>query len=208
MGSPYVLAIDLGTSGLKVAVVDERGAARAAAYESYVTVHTPGGGAEQDADAWWAALGRCAREAVAAAAVPITAIAVTTQYMSVVAVDAHGVPVAPVVMWTDRRGAALHPLVGRHDVWGTWLDVHGLIPLADDDIGHVMVLRTAYPEHMSRVAAYVEPADAIASRLVGRVVATPCTAFPLMCTDNRVWDDVHYDDELVALTGLDRTLFP
>src|SRR5690348_7673774 len=105
MGSPYVLAIDLGTSGLKVAVVDDRGAVCAAAYEAYETRHTAGGGAEQDADAGWAALGRCAREAVAGAAVPIAAIAVTSQYMSVVAVDARGAPVAPVVMWTDRRGS-------------------------------------------------------------------------------------------------------
>ena len=57
--SRYVLAIDLGTSGLKVAVVDDRGVVRAAAYEPLTTRHTPDGGAEQDAEEWWQALGRC-----------------------------------------------------------------------------------------------------------------------------------------------------
>ena len=56
--SPYVLAVDLGTSGLKVAVVDREGIVRAAAYEPLATRHTPDGGAEQDADEWWRALGR------------------------------------------------------------------------------------------------------------------------------------------------------
>src|SRR5206468_512421 len=69
-------------------------------------------------------------------------------------------------------------------------------------------LRAAYPEHADRVAAYVEPADALTARLTGRVTASPCTAFPLMCTDNRVWDNVHYDGELVRLTGVDRSLLP
>ncbi|HEY1737722.1 MAG TPA: FGGY family carbohydrate kinase, partial [Acidimicrobiia bacterium] len=208
--SRYVLAIDLGTSGLKVAVVDDQGVVRAAAYEPLVTRHTPDGGAEQDAEEWWQALGRAARRAVAVAgaAVPVDVIAVTAQYMSVVAVDEHGVPVAPVVMWTDRRGTPVHPLLARHDLWGRWLDVHGLIPLPDDDIGHVTVLRAVHPEHVTRVASYVEPADAVTARLTGRVTSTPNTAFPLMCTDNRVWDDVHYDEELVTFTGVERALLP
>ena len=138
----------------------------------------------------------------------VDVIAVTAQYMSVVAVDRHGVPVAPVVMWTDRRGGARHPLADRHDLWGRWLDVHGLIPLPDDDVGHIAVLRAVHPEHVASVCAYVEPADAIAARLTGRVVATPSTAFPLMCTDNRVWRSVHYDDELVALTGIESERLP
>ncbi len=206
--SRYVLSVDLGTSGLKVAVVDGMGAVQAAAYEPLATHHTDHGGAEQDAQEWWHALGRAARHAVAAAGVRVDAIAVTAQYMSVVAVDERGVPLAPVIMWTDRRGATVHPLADRHDLWQQWLDVHGLIPLPDDDVGHVAVLRTAHPDHLARVAAYVEPADAITARLTGRVTATPSTAFPLMCTDNRVWAGVHYDDELVALTGLDPATLP
>jgi xylulokinase len=206
--SRYVLAIDLGTSGLKVAVVDDRGVVRAAAYEALATRHTPDGGAEQDAEEWWQALGRAGRRAVASAGVAVGVVAVTAQYMSVVAVDERGVPVAPVVMWTDRRGTPVHPLLARHDLWGRWLDVHGLIPLADDDVGHVSVLRAVHPDHVTRVASYVEPADAVTARLTGRVTASPNTAFPLMCTDNRVWDDVHYDDELVRFTGVDRALLP
>ncbi len=206
--APYVLAIDLGTSGVKVAVIAADGLVQAAATEPLATTLFPDGGAEQDADAWWAAIGRAARAATAAAGVPIGVVAVTAQYMSAVAIDAHGVPLAPVIMWTDRRGERLHPLHENYDVWGRWLDVHGLIPLDNDDVGHIAVLRDRYPGHAQGLAAYVEPADALTARLVGRVTATPTTAFPLMCTDNRDWAAVDYDDELVALCGLDRSVLP
>lgn len=205
-----MLAIDLGTSGVKVAVVDPDGIVVGGAYESFVTRFTADGGAEQDADEWWAAIGRCSREAIGEAGFGPSpgVIAVTSQYMSVVAIDAAGRPLAPVIMWTDRRGGPLHPLHESYDVWERWLDVHGLIPLDNEDVGHIAVLRDRYPMHTDDLAAYVEPADALTARLTGRVAASPCTAFPLMCTDNRDWTKVDYDDGLLELARLTREVLP
>ena len=199
-GAPYVLAIDLGTTGVKVAVVDDDGAIRCAAAESFATRFTPEGAAEQDAEVWWQAIGRCSRAAVAGAgdADAIAAVAVTAQYMSVVAIDEQGMPLAPVVMWMDTRGGPRHPLRDDHDAFGLWVERHGLPPLPNDDLAHIAVLRAFYPEVDRSVAAFVEPVDAVVARLSGRIVATATTAFPLMCTDNRVWSRVAYDPELVA----------
>ena len=210
LAAPYVLAIDLGTTGVKVAVVDETAAIHGAASESFPTRFTPDGGAEQDADAWWQAIGRCARQAVSAAgdASGIAAVAVTAQYMSVVAIDAGGVPVSPVIMWMDARGGARHPLRDDLDAFMLWIDRHGLPPLPSDDLGHIAVLRAVYPDVDARVAAFVEPVDALVARLSGRIVATATTAFPLMCTDNREWSRVRYDPELVARAGIDPRLLP
>src|SRR6476660_6974547 len=110
-GAPYVVAIDLGTTGVKVAVIDRDATIRCAAAESFATIFTPDGGAVQDAEGWWDAVGRCARTAVAGAGDPdaIAAVAVTAQYMSVVAIDEGGIPLAPVVMWMDTRGGSRHP---------------------------------------------------------------------------------------------------
>ena len=209
-GAPYVLAIDLGTTGVKVAAVDCEGAIRGAAAESFTTTFTPDGAAEQDAEAWWQAIGRCARAAVGSAggAESIAAIAVTAQYMSVVAIDEHGVPLAPVIMWMDTRGGSRHPLRDDFDAFGVWVDHHGLPPLPNDDLAHIAVLREFHPEVDARVAAFVEPVDALVARLSGRIAATATTAFPLMCTDNRVWADVGYDPELVARAGIDPALLP
>jgi xylulokinase len=209
-GAPYVVAIDLGTTGVKVAVVDADAVVRAAASESFPTRFTADGGAEQDAEGWWQAIGRCSRSAVADAggAGTIAAVAVTAQYMSVVAIDEGGVPLAPVVMWMDTRGGPRHPLRDDPDAFMLWIERHGLPPLPNDDLAHIAVLRAAYPGIDANVAAFVEPVDALIARLSRRIVATPTTAFPLLCTDNRVWSRVAYDPELVARAGVDAGLLP
>src|SRR3954447_17707914 len=100
-----VLAIDLGTSGVKVAVVDAHGRVLASSSAPLPTTFLPDGGAEQDADVWWSAIGTCGRSIVARHEDDIAAAGVTSQYMSVVAIDNAGRPLAPVVMWMDERGA-------------------------------------------------------------------------------------------------------
>src|SRR5580658_833718 len=59
-----VLAIDLGSGGPKVAVVDETGAILSKASESVSTIFVPGGGAEQDPHAWWRSVDTAVRTAL------------------------------------------------------------------------------------------------------------------------------------------------
>ena len=63
----YILSIDLGTSGLKVALVGENGDLAATATRSVHTRMLPPDGAEQDADAIWAAVLDAARQVLRAA---------------------------------------------------------------------------------------------------------------------------------------------
>ena len=51
-----VLAIDLGTSGPKVALVGADGRVEAVAFEPVPLLLQPGGGAEQRPEDWWAAI--------------------------------------------------------------------------------------------------------------------------------------------------------
>jgi xylulokinase len=55
-GEQYVLAVDLGTGGPKVAVVSTSGRIVAHASEAVPLYLLDGGGAEQDPDEWWAAI--------------------------------------------------------------------------------------------------------------------------------------------------------
>ena len=49
----YVLSLDLGSSGLKTAIISDSGDVAAYCYEPYDTIVLPDGGAEQDAETWW-----------------------------------------------------------------------------------------------------------------------------------------------------------
>ncbi|MGQ9827886.1 MAG: FGGY family carbohydrate kinase [Roseiflexus sp.] len=61
-----ILAIDLGTSGPKVALVTVAGDILAWEFEPVRLTLLPGGGAEQSAEEWWEAIGRAARRLTAA----------------------------------------------------------------------------------------------------------------------------------------------
>ena len=55
MTSPLLLAVDHGTSGMKVALVTVDGRVLAWESEPVRLIITPDGGAEQSPDEWWAA---------------------------------------------------------------------------------------------------------------------------------------------------------
>jgi xylulokinase len=159
VGTVTVLAIDLGTSGVKVAVVDRSGRVLASAGAPLVTIHTPDGGAEQDADEWWRLIGECSRSITTG--VDIEAVAVTAQYMSVVPTAADGRPLMHCVMWMDGRGARHHRIAREPGVAELFLERHGMVPFGYDDQGHIAHVREERPDVHAATAAFVEPVDHI-----------------------------------------------
>ena len=208
---PHVLAIDLGSTGVKVALVDDAGQVLAGSGEVLPVVFTADGGVEQDANDWWSAIGRCSRRVVDKAgrtAADVTLVAVTSQYTSTVAVDAAGVPLANTIMWMDTRGKA-HNAAARVAVdVPRWHEIHGMNPSGNDDIGHVWFIRDEWPDVYASAHAFVEPMDAVAARLTGHVTATQNTMFPMLAVDNRVWGLTDYSDELLAMSGFERSKLP
>ena len=93
MGTEHVLAIDLGTGGPKAALVDTDGRITAHEFEPTPLELLGDGGAEQDPDAWWAAITAAVHRLVGGGHVEvadIVAVSVTSQWSGTVAVDADG----------------------------------------------------------------------------------------------------------------------
>jgi xylulokinase len=202
-----VLAIDLGTTGVKVAVVDESGAVLAHADEVLPMIYPGNGGIEQDPHLWWEAIGRCARAAMSRSGLAgsdVTIVAVTSQYTSTVAVAEDGMPLTEVVMWMDQRGRNHNRSVPTSaEIAARWVELHGMAPSGNDDVGHVALLRDTKPDVYAAARAFVEPMDYVAARLTGHVTATQNTSFPMLSCDNRTWGATSYSDELLSLSGLD-----
>ncbi|MCU1503484.1 MAG: hypothetical protein JWM12_2838 [Ilumatobacteraceae bacterium] len=209
--SGHVVAIDLGTTGLKVAIVDPEGTVRGHAGETLPLVFGNDGSAEQDAERWWDALARCVRRALAAAGVAgtdVAMLAVTTQYSSTVAIDAAGVPLASTVMWMDGRAVRHSPFAGDPERARRWVEIHHVSPPPGGRPGQVAFVRAEWPDVYAAAAALVEPVDAICARLTGRVTATQNTVFPLGVIDDSTWNVTEYDPTLVELAGLDIDKLP
>ncbi len=104
----YVLAVDLGTGGPKVAVLSATGRIVAHAFESVGIELTDDGGAEQSPDAWWSAIVSSARRALADSGVAperVVGVGCTSQWSGTVPVDEEGDAIGPAITWMDSRGA-------------------------------------------------------------------------------------------------------
>lgn len=213
--SPLVLALDLGSSGIRVALVDPHGRAVASATEPVAMRMLPDGTAEEDPEEIWRALGRTIGRSLAQSpdsAARIEAILCGSQYSSLVPVDAAGRPLGPLVLYLDTRAGALsRELTRRHpELWKLWLERHGMPSSGggSDSLAHMLWFQHERPAIHAAAHAYVEPMDYLTGRLTGRVTANVCTAFPMLLTDNRRGAAGGWCDEIIDACGVDRAKLP
>ena len=217
-----ILAIDLGTSGPKVALVTTDGDVLASEVESTELFLSDGGGAEQDPDDWWRAIVAATRRITDRNLVPaeqILAVAVTSQWAGTVPVDQDGNALSRAIIWLDSRGAKYVPEVAggliRIQGYGalkleSWIRKTGGVPslAGKEPVAHILFLRHERPEIYEAAYKFMEPKDYLNLRLTGKFLATTDSIALHWVTNNRDIDNIHYDDQLLAQTTLPREKLP
>ncbi len=207
------LGIDIGTTNVKVVVLDSAGVTHAGAARPLTTT-TDGATSTQDPTALWEAVVGAAREATDAlgpAAEGIVAVGVCSQYSSIVAVDEHGNPLSPLLMWTDTRGTDhCWAIMERHpEAFATWVERHGIPTVGSGlSLAHLLHLQIDQPDLHRRTATYLEPMDYVVARLTGVRCATQASMFTAQLCDNRALDATTYDADLLAMSGVDPSRLP
>ena len=221
-GERFVLAVDLGSGSAKVALVSNQGLVAASASRSIRTDQLPGGGAEQDPQAWWTAVVDAAREAIKAVAIPperIVAIKCATQWAVTTPVDEDGNVLHNAISWMDTRGGPHNrrlmdgPIkVAGYDLFKLrkWVRLTGACPTRSgvDGLAHILFLKHERPEIYARTFKFLEPMDYLNLRLTGRFAASYGTIFPYFLTDNRDPNRIDYDPALLRMAGIDRAKLP
>jgi xylulokinase len=221
-GTPVVLAVDLGTSGMKVALVTMRG--EVLGWESEpVRLHlTPDGGVEQSPDEWWQAFLAASGRLLGRGAVDrnaVRAVCCSTQGEGTVPVDREGRALMNCIEWMDMRGAPhlQKRMRGLVNVAGAdvfklirWVRLTGGMPsvTGKDPAGHMLFVREQRPEIYERTYKFLNVLDYLNLRLTGRFVATFDSILTSWVTDNRDPDDIRYSDALVRQSGIDRDKLP
>lgn len=220
--APVVLAVDLGTSGMKVALVTCQG--RVLGWESQgVALHlTPDGGAEQSPDDWWRAFLDVSRRLLGRGLVArssVKALCCSTQGEGTVPVDRDGNALMNCILWMDMRGAPLlnRRLRGLINVAGTdvfklirYLRLTGGMPstTGKDPAAHMLLVRERFPEVYARTYKFLNVLDYLNLKLTGRFVATFDSILTSWVTDNRDPDDVRYSAALLDQSGIETDKFP
>ncbi len=211
----HILAIDLGTSALKVALVATSGEVVASEQEECRVEYLPGGGAEQDPEHWWAMITRAAARLACRGAVPpgsVAAVSCTAQWSGTVPVDERGRALRRAIIWMDSRGAPYARRItgGRVRVRGygpgqlaRWVRVTAGIPAhsGKDPIAHILWLKYEEPETYRRARLFLEPKDWLNLRLTGQAAASYDSIALHWVTDNRRPDRILYHPGLLRRAG-------
>lgn len=106
MRGQYVISYDLGTSGVKVALVSDSGELIAFAEKGYPLITPRQGWAEQDPNAYWSAIASCTHSVLQQAgrdSADAAGIAIGAQWKGIIPVDATGRILHNNILWLDAR---------------------------------------------------------------------------------------------------------
>ncbi len=157
-----LLGIDIGTTGVRAAVLTEAGALVADASVSCPHEAPQPGWAEADPEAWWRAVVRVLGElALSTTLGDVKAIAVAGQAPTVVLIDEAGAVVRPAILWLDTRSDAEAKELGT--------EAYYLGP-------KLLWLARHEPEALARTKWMLQSHAFIAQRLTGEVAVDPSTA--------------------------------
>ncbi|HEY0713653.1 MAG TPA: FGGY family carbohydrate kinase, partial [Polyangia bacterium] len=223
--TPVVLAVDLGTSAIKVALVTTRGQVLGWESKPIGLALLPEGGAEQSPEEWWQAflevagklLGRVAGGRVVRDS--IVAVCCSTQGEGTVPVDRDGKPLMNAILWMDMRGA---PFINRQMRGVINVGGAGLLktlrlvrltggmpsPTGKDPAAHMLLVRERFPAIYERTHKFLNVLDYLNLRLTGRFVATADSILTSWVTDNRDPDGIRYHPGLIRQSGIDADKFP
>jgi xylulokinase len=217
-----ILAVDLGTSGMKVALITVGGKVLGWEVEPVQLFITPDGGVEQSPDEWWTAFinaaGRLFKQNPEAAR-KVTAICSSTQGEGTVPVDKDGNALSNCILWMDMRGAPhlRKQLGGLANIDGAsltkvlrFIRLTGGMPsmTGKDPAGHMLFIRDKQPDIYSKTHKFLNVLDYLNLRLTGRFVATFDSILTSWVTDNRDPNQIKYNSGLISSLGLDANKLP
>jgi xylulokinase len=204
--SDVFLGIDLGTTGVRCVAFDEDLGVLASEYvESSPAV--AGGTVEQLPDAWWDAVAGVTSAVVRRLpdAGAVRALAVSSQGITVVPVDAAGEALRPAISWLDQRGEdVIAELASRLDPEGL-TERTGLPFVGSYTLPKMLWLALREPDVARRTASYWLPHDDVVFRLTGRAVTDHTLAGGTMAHALATRD---WDDEALAAAEVRRDQLP
>ncbi len=202
------MALDLGTTGTRSIIFDEKGVMTGIAYKEWESFYPSPAEVEQDANQWWLATKQTISEVLKKTGVDpkdIVSIAVTNQRETIVPVDADGTPLASAIVWQDRRTTKecefIQSSVGKELVYKTT----GLTIDPYFSSSKILWFKQNRPKVYEAAAKFLLVHDFIVKKLTGRFITDHSNASRTMLFDinTRKWSDM-----MLEKTGIDPSKVP
>ncbi|MBL9149598.1 MAG: xylulokinase [Phycisphaerae bacterium] len=165
--NPLLLGIDLGTSGTKAALVDDRGAVVASATAEHDVSSPHPGWSEQDPEWWWRSTVAAVRAATSSVQGDVVGIGLSGQMHGLVMVARDGRVLRPCILWNDQRSAPQCAKVERELGIETLVRLTGNRMLPGFTAPKILWCREHEPALEREAATHLLPKDWLRFRLSG-----------------------------------------
>lgn len=189
----YYIGIDIGTSGTKSLLIDEKGTIHAEAAAEY-EVHIPKPmWTEQDPEVWWQATIKTVRSVVKQAkikAADVKAIGLSGQMHGSVFLDAKKNVIRRALLWNDQRTAAeCDEITKRAGGREQLISMVANPALTGFTAPKLLWLRNNEKKNFDRLRHLLLPKDEIRRRLTGEIATEVSDASGMLLLDvkNRCW---------------------
>ena len=202
----YYIGIDLGTSAVKLMLVDGDGSTQRTATREYPVSYPRSGWSEQNSDDWWGAICEAIPELLYGIdGQAVRGIGVAGQMHGLVVLDKDDRVIRPTILWndgrTDRETAYLNDGIGRERLFA----YTGNIAFAGFTAPKLLWLRENEPENFSRIHKIMLPKDYINYLLTGAHCTDYSDASGMLLLDvkNKCWSK-----EMLGLCGITEERMP
>ncbi|MED4971801.1 FGGY family carbohydrate kinase, partial [Geobacillus thermoleovorans] len=204
----YVIGVDLGTSAVKVLLVDRKGQVRGEWTESYPLYQPHSGYSEQRPDDWVEKTITALRRVWETAGISpesIVGLSFSGQMHGLVLLDGDGNVVRNAILWNDTRTTAecreIEAKVGRE----TLLSIAKNEALEGFTLPKLLWVKNHEPELYERARVFLLPKDYVRFRLTGHMAMDVSDAAGTLLLDikTKTWSEA-----IARAVGVDLTLCP
>jgi xylulokinase len=204
----YIIAHDLGTSGNKATLYDEKGGLIASITIEYPTTIGQGGIVEQDSESWWNAVIQSTNRLLFETQVrnsQIACISFSGQMMGCLPVDTKGDALRPAIIWADMRSEKQAVQLRNAVPERQFYQIVWHRPISSYTLTKLMWVRDNEPDIYKKMYKTLNAKDFIVQKMTGRFAtdysdASGTNAFDLM---KKRWSET-----ILSSVKIDPDLFP
>ena len=213
----YLIAYDFGTTGVETCLFGAEQDIRliASAYAGYGLYILPDGGAEQDADEWWAAMcctTRAVFEKTDVMPAQVSGISFCSQMQGMVLVDENGRALRRPMSYMDQRALAEFKACQTHGPCVSGVNIgmllrslratHAASTSVKDPLWKYKWVQAHEPENFQEAHKWLDVKESLIARATGEFVMTRDSAYSTFLYDTRPGRE-GWNEELCRMYGVE-----